>query len=227
MVKRLFDMAVAATALIVLFPVLIIAAVGIKLTSPGPIFYQAKRAGKEGIPFAMFKFRSMHVDSDKQSAITAPGDNRIFRFGLLIRKLKIDEIPQAWNVLVGDMSLVGPRPEDPKIVDASYTDWMYETLSVPPGLTSPGAVYGYILGDTLLDDDDPEGSYARALLPPKLALERAYLERATFVSDIGYGLLTVWAIFANVLGREVHLPEADIAGAKRWAPQGPYPSNRV
>lgn len=225
--KRLFDILVASTALLVLLPVLILAAIGIKATSPGPVFYKAKRAGKGGEPFSMLKFRSMHVDSDKQSAITSPGDKRIFGFGLLLRKLKIDELPQFWNIVMGDMSLVGPRPEDPKIVDRDYTDWMRDTLLVAPGVTSPGAIYGYLFGDALLDDTDPEVSYARNLLPPKLALERAYLERADFFSDLGYMLLTAWAIVMHIMGREVQLPRADIDGACRWAPQGPYSSART
>ena len=111
--KRILDILVACTVLIVLMPVLVFAVIGIKATSPGPFFYKAKRAGKKGKPFLMLKFRSMHLNSDKQSAITSPGDKRIFRFGLMLRKTKIDELPQFWNILIGDMSLVGPRPEDP------------------------------------------------------------------------------------------------------------------
>ncbi len=225
--KRLFDALVASMALIALSPLLILAAIGIKATSPGPIFYKAKRVGKGAQPFAMLKFRTMHVDSDKQSAITAPSDKRIFGFGLLLRKLKIDELPQFWNIIVGDMSFVGPRPEDPKIVTKDYTTWMKETLLVTPGVTSPGAVYGYVFGDALLDDADPEGSYARNLLPPKLALERAYLERAGFLTDLGYILLTARAIVAHMTGRKVGLPQADVEGARRWAPQGPYPNVRT
>lgn len=223
--KRVFDVVVAGLSLLVLSPFLVIAAVGIRVTSPGPIFYMAHRIGKGGHPFAMLKFRTMHVDSDKLSAITSPDDKRIFGFGLLLRRLKIDELPQFWNILVGDMSLVGPRPEDPKIVARDYTDWMKETLQVAPGVTSPGAVYGYLFGDALLEDADPEGSYARNLLPPKLALERAYMDRAGFVSDLGYVLLTAWAIVAHVLGRQVRLPQADIDAAHYWAPQGPYPDS--
>lgn len=225
--KRLIDGTVAVIALLVLLPILLVTALGIKITSPGPVFYRANRVGKGGSVFSMLKFRTMHVNSDRASAITAPGDRRIFGFGLLLRRLKIDELPQFWNILTGDMSLVGPRPEDPKIVEQNYTGWMRETLLVAPGVTGPGSVYGYIFGDTLLDDADPEGSYARNLLPPKLALERAYLERADVLSDIGYILLTAWAIVAHVLGSEVRLSRADVEGARRWVPQGPYPISRT
>lgn len=222
--KRGFDIALAVLALVLTSPVLAMAAIGIKLTSPGPILYRAKRAGLHGAPFEMLKFRSMHVGSDRSSAITAPGDRRVFGFGALLRKLKIDELPQFWNILTGDISVVGPRPEDPAIVARDYTDWMRETLDVRPGITGPGSVYGYIYGDALLDPADPEGSYARALLPPKLALERAYLDRASLRGDFGYIALTAWAICAHLLGRPVGLPRADVLAAKAWAPQGPYPA---
>lgn len=225
--KRVFDGAVAVGALLLTLPVLVIAAIGIKVTSPGPVFYKANRIGKGGKTFSMLKFRTMHVNSDQASAITAPSDNRIFGLGLWLRRLKIDELPQFWNILTGDMSLVGPRPEDPKIVQRDYKDWMNETLMVAPGVTGPGSVYGYIYGNDLLDDQDPEGSYARNLLPPKLALERAYMDRAGLLSDLGYILLTAWAIIAHTLGRDVRLPQADIDGAHHWAPQGPYPTSRT
>lgn len=227
MIKRLFDIAVAAVALPFAAPFIAVAAIGIMLTSPGPIFYCARRAGRNGAVFTMYKLRTMHVAQSEASSITSPGDNRVFPFGNLIRKLKTDELPQFWNILNGDMSLVGPRPEAPDIVEKHYTAWMHETLRIRPGLTSPGAIYGYFMADTLLDDNDPEGSYARNLLPPKLALERAYMERASFFSDLGYVVLTAWAIGAHFLGRDVRLPTADITNARGWAPQGPYPRGRT
>ena len=225
MIKRLFDIAVAALALLVAAPFIAAAAIGIMLTSPGPILYCARRAGRNGAPFTMYKLRTMHVAQNEASSITSPGDNRIFPFGNLIRRLKVDELPQFWNILNGDMSLVGPRPEAPDIVEKHYTDWMHETLRVRPGVTSPGAIYNYLMANSLLDEKDPEGSYVRNLLPPKLALERAYLERANFFSDLGYVVLTAWAIVAHVLGRDVRLSGADITNARRWAKHGPYPTD--
>jgi len=159
----------------------------------------------------------MHVAQKEYSLITSPRDNRIFPFGNLIRRLKIDELPQFWNILNGNMSLIGPRPEAPDIVEKHYTGWMYETLRNRPGVTSPGAIYNYLMADTLIDYNDPEGSYVRNLLPPKLALERAYLERANFLSDLGYIVVTACAIFAHVFGRGVRLPEKDVVAAQRWA----------
>ena len=218
MIKRLFDIAVAAFALLVAAPFISAAAIGIMFTSPGPVFYRARRAGRNGALFTMYKLRTMHVAQNEASSITSPGDNRIFPFGNLIRRLKVDELPQFWNILNGNMSLVGPRPEAPDIVEKYYTDWMHETLRIRPGVTSPGAIYNYLMADSLLDDNDPEGSYERNLLPPKLALERAYLERANFFRDLGYVVLTAWAIVAHVLGRDVRLPENDVTNARRWAP---------
>jgi lipopolysaccharide/colanic/teichoic acid biosynthesis glycosyltransferase len=227
LVKRIVDVSVALMALLLSFPVLLGAALGIMLTSPGPIFYKARRVGKGGKIFSMLKFRTMHVNSDLSSAITAPDDRRIFRFGLWLRRLKIDELPQLWNILTGDMSLVGPRPEDPKIVERDYEDWMHETLLVSPGVTGPGSIYGYVYGDALLDACDPEGSYARNLLPPKLALERGYMERAGLKSDLGYILLTAWAIVAHMLRRDLSLPQVDIDAARLRAPKGPYANART
>ena len=223
MTKRLFDIAVATLALLFATPFLAVAAIGIILASPGPIVYRAQRVGRHGAVFTMYKLRTMHLAQTEASSITSPGDNRIFPFGNLIRRLKIDELPQFWNILNGNMSWVGPRPEAPDIVDKHYTDWMRETLRTRPGVTSPGAIYNYLMVVTLLDENDPEGSYACKMLPPKLALERAYLERASFFGDLTYVLLTAWAIVAHVLGRDVRLPEIDITNARRWAPKGPYP----
>ncbi|MCP5396151.1 MAG: sugar transferase [Sphingomonadaceae bacterium] len=217
MIKRLFDIAVAAIALLVAAPFIMVAAIGIMLTSPGPVFYCARRAGRNGALFTMYKLRTMHVAQNEGSSITSPKDKRIFPLGNLTRRLKVDELPQFWNILIGNMSLVGPRPEAPDIVEKHYTDWMHETLRIRPGVTSPGAIYNYIMADTLIDDNDPAGSYARNLLPQKLALERAYLDRASFFSDLGYIVLTAQAIIAHVLGRDVRLPEKDVIVARRWA----------
>ena len=227
LIKRVFDVSVALIVLLVTLPLLIVVAMGVVLASPGPIFYNARRVGRRGKVFSMLKFRTMHVDSDISSVITSPGDNRIFGFGLWLRRLKIDEILQFWNILIGDMTLVGPRPEDPKIVERDYKEWMLDTLLVLPGITGPGSVYGYIYGDSLLDPSDPEGSYACNLLPPKLALERAYMERAGWISDFGYILLTPIAIIASIFGRDMCLPRVDIEAARRWAPNGPYPSSKT
>lgn len=222
MKKRLFDITIATVALLISAPFIGVAAIGIIVTSPGPVFYRAQRTGRDGSLFQMYKLRTMHISSNEKSSITSPGDDRIFPFGNMIRRMKVDELPQFWNILTGSMSLVGPRPEAPKIVDEYYTDWMRETLNVRPGVTSPGAIYNYLMAETLIDEGDPEGSYAANLLMPKLALERAYQDRANFVSDIGYVVLTAKAVVAHFIGWTVVLPAVDVNSARRWAPHGPY-----
>jgi len=222
MLKRVFDILVSSCVLIAVSPLLVLGALGVRLSSPGPIFYCARRAGRNGTPFPMYKFRSMHIGSDKGSAITAPGDTRVFRFGAFIRKVKVDELPQFFNILRGDMSIVGPRPEDVKIVEKHYADWMRETLHVRPGVTSPGAIFGYTRGDEYLDPDDPEGSYIERQMPVKLAIERAYIARATLLRDIGVCFRTVWAIIAMVLGRGYDVDPSLRADAAQWCPEAPY-----
>lgn len=226
MIKRLFDVAVSAILLLLCSPVIAVAALGVWLSSPGPIFYLARRSGRNGHLFNMFKLRTMHIGASGASAITAPGDSRVFAVGWLIRNLKIDELPQFWNIIQGDMSLVGPRPEDPEIVAQHYSDWMQETLQVAPGVTSPGAIFGYMMGDTLIDPDAPEASYVAQMLTPKLAIERAYIERATFVSDLHIIVLTAASVLGHAIGRGVGPPRADVAAAARWAPHASYRSDR-
>lgn len=216
--KRLFDIILSVVGLVVTFPLLIFAYVGIKLTSPGATLYRAVRIGKDQKPFQMLKFRSMHI-VENGAVITSKNDPRIFGFGKFLRKSKIDELPQLWNALKGDMSIVGPRPEDPKIVRESYTDWMLETLGIRPGVTGPGAIYFYGYGEKLVSDDAPEQSYVEDLLPPKLAIERAYLERATLLTDIIVMVQTLWAIVKVVRGKPVTLPHQDIAMAQHWVSQ--------
>jgi lipopolysaccharide/colanic/teichoic acid biosynthesis glycosyltransferase len=214
-VKRLFDILVTLLILSLVFPLFLFAALGIKLSSPGPVFYRAQRIGKGRKAFEMLKFRSMHI-STGGPVITSQGDRRIFTFGNLIRKLKIDEIPQFINVLKGDMSIVGPRPEDPKIVTEAYTDWMMETLDVRPGITSPGAIFYYTMAEGLIDDDDPEGSYISTILPLKLAVERAYINRATILSDLFVVFHTTVAVIGNALNMPIRPSKQDLEASKHW-----------
>lgn len=224
--KRLMDIVIAAAALILLAPVLVAAATGIWLASPGPIFYRAVRVGRGGDTFEMVKFRTMHQASSG-GVITSRGDARIFPLGRLLRKLKIDELPQFWNVLKGDMSIVGPRPEDPKIVRDHYSHWMRETLRVRPGITSVGAIFYYSEGEGLIDDQDPEGSYVERLLPPKLALERAYMEREDSLWDLRCMVMTAIAIVAAAIGRPLRVSERDLEAATQWVPRGAFPRQAV
>ena len=158
--KRPFDVLFSGIFLVIALPFMFAALIGIKLNSRGPVLYHTTRVGLDGKTFKMYKFRSMHKASTKNKGaiITAYGDDRIFRFGHILRKTKIDELPQLWNVFIGNMSIVGPRPEDPKIVGRYYTNWMKETLSVRPGITSPGAIFYYAKCEELITESDPEGS---------------------------------------------------------------------
>lgn len=214
-VKRLVDIVIALLVLIVTSPFFLLAAIGTLVSSPGPVFYPAARIGKGGNPFIMFKFRTMHVNNGG-SAITSANDPRIFWYGSLLRNLKIDELPQFFNVLIGNMSIVGPRPEDPRIVRDHYTDWMMETLSVRPGITSPGALYYYAYGESLVDDTDPEGSYVRNLLPSKLAIDKAYIQRASVFSDFFELIKTIIAIIGKIVGFKIGPAHKDILTAKVW-----------
>jgi lipopolysaccharide/colanic/teichoic acid biosynthesis glycosyltransferase len=158
--------------------------------------------------------------------ISATQDPRVFRFGRFLRKLKIDELPQFLNVLRGEMAVVGPRPEDPKIVEDAYTPWMLETLKVRPGVTSPGAVFFFSCEDGLIDGENPEESYVRHVMPAKLAIERAYIERATVLSDMACMLRTVAAIAGDAMGFSVRPPDRDIRAALEWVPESAFPKRR-
>ncbi len=216
--KRVADIILAFVLLAVLSPVFVFAALGIFVSSKGPILYRAKRVGRGGKCFEMLKFRSMHVHSGGP-VITGYKDSRVFAFGAFLRQSKIDELPQFINVLLGQMSVVGPRPEDPKIVAGHYTDWMMETLTVRPGITSSGAVYYYLHGERLIDPADPEGSYIKRILSAKLAVERAYLERASFASDFKIMARTIPTILSPAFSGVNIQPDArDLARATRWAP---------
>lgn len=219
--KRFFDIVVSLVVLVAASPLLLISALAIRLASPGPVLYRAIRVGRDGKLFEMLKFRSMHV-STGGAVITSNGDARVFPVGRLLRRLKLDELPQFINVLEGKMSIVGPRPEDPKIVDGFYTPWMRETLRVRPGITSPGSIFYYACAEKMIDDADPERSYVENFLPPKLAVERAYLDRATLGSDVMVVLRTAAAIVGDAIGRPVFPSARDVSAAAAWVPASAF-----
>ena len=167
-------------------------ALWIKLTSPGPVFYRAMRVGQDGRSFRLYKFRSMIVGTDRQGpCITATGDPRITRVGRFLRRAKLDELPQLLNVLKGEMSLVGPRPEDPRYV-ALYTPEQRRVLAVRPGITSAASL-AFRHEEQLLAGEDWETHYRARVLPDKLALDLAYLARRTLLSDFALILRTLAA----------------------------------
>ncbi len=206
MARRLVDVALATIALLVTAPILAVAAVGIQLASPGPTLYCAPRVGRRGRLFTMYKLRTMHVNQGAApSVITAHRDPRVFRFGAWLRGSKIDELPELFNVIRGDMSIVGPRPEVPRIVNRHYSPLQWETLDVRPGLASPGSIYNYTHGEALLSPDDPERHYVERLMPVKLALDLVYVRGASWRYDARVVGRTLWAVAGTIFGRR-HFP---------------------
>lgn len=182
--KRLFDIVASSLGLIVLSPLFVVLAVWIKADSEGPIFYRQTRVGRNNKNFRLFKFRSMRPGSDRAGLITVGGrDPRVTRSGYYIRKYKLDEFPQLINVLKGDMSLVGPRPEVRKYVDM-YTAKQKRVLSVRPGITSLASIRYRNENDILAASEDPDRTYIEQVMPDKLAIDLEYVEHAGLLTDI-------------------------------------------
>lgn len=201
MARRLLDRLLAASALVLLAPVMATAAAGVRMSSPGPVLYRSRRSGLGGSEFDLYKFRTMHVRANAGSAITAREDSRVFPFGRWLRRFKVDELPQLLNILRGEMAIVGPRPEDPSIVRQFYTAEQRATLDVLPGLASPGSLYNYTHGEALLSGDDAEQLYVGHVLPTKLALDLIYVREASFFYDCRIVGRTVAVICATIAGR--------------------------
>ncbi len=190
---RALDLAVAGLGLVLLLPLLGLLALAVRFSSPGPVLYGARRVGRHGRLFTLYKFRSMRQGADRQGpGVTLAGDSRVTPLGRLLRRYKLDELPQLFNVLRGDMSLVGPRPEDPRYV-ALYSAEQRQVLRVRPGITSAASVY-YREEETLLQGENWETIYFEQILPRKLAAELAYLQRRTVWSDLGLILHTGLAV---------------------------------
>jgi lipopolysaccharide/colanic/teichoic acid biosynthesis glycosyltransferase len=201
--KRLFDLLFSSSVLLLTSPIWVLAAAGIAISDGRPLLYRACRVGLEGRRYFMFKFRTMRREqAATASAITAFRDPRVFPFGRFLRALKIDELPQFLNVLRGEMSVVGPRPEDPVIVERHYTEPQKETLRVLPGIASPGGIYNYTHGEKLLDGPESERTYIDVLLPVKLALEMVYVRRASFLYDLRIIARTIGVIIAIAARRK-------------------------
>jgi lipopolysaccharide/colanic/teichoic acid biosynthesis glycosyltransferase len=185
MAKRAFDLVCAALGLVLLAPLLAAIALWIKLDSPGPVLFRQERVGRFGRTFRIHKFRTMVADAPARGpALTVGADPRITRAGAVLRRTKLDELPQLIDVLAGDMSLVGPRPELPRYV-ALYPPGLRErVLAVRPGITDPVSVDLADESALLARAADPEREYVEVLLPAKLARAAAYAERATLASDL-------------------------------------------
>ncbi len=202
--KRLFDITVSALALVLLWPLFLCTACLIKLDSPGPVFYRQTRVGRHGKPFTLYKFRSMHTGAERQGlSLTVDyerkPDPRVTRLGISLRRTKWDEMPQLWNVLAGQMSLVGPRPEVPCYVEC-YTPAQREVLSVRPGMTDPSSLK-YRNESELLAQGvrqtgwDADRYYRQVVLQHKLACSLAYLRSRSLGSDIRVIFHTIFLVF--------------------------------
>jgi lipopolysaccharide/colanic/teichoic acid biosynthesis glycosyltransferase len=193
--KRVLDILAATTGLILLSPVLAIAACCIKLTSRGPVFYRQVRIGQGARPFQILKFRSMTSQTlNGDLKITVAGDSRVTPVGKFLRRYKVDELPQLWNVIRGDMSLVGPRPEVPFYIE-EYTPEQRIVLSARPGITDLASLAYRHEEEILAAQDDPEQFYRTKILPDKLARNGAYLEEITLQNDIRIIVKTISSSF--------------------------------
>lgn len=191
MLKRIFDILLAALGILILLPVFLLVVIWIKFDSRGPAFYKQIRVGKDNRDFQLLKFRSMRIGSDKSGLLTIGGrDPRVTRSGYFIRKYKIDELPQLINVVIGEMSLVGPRPEVRKYVELYNAD-QRKVLSVKPGITDLASLEYFNENELLYQSTNPEKTYVDVVMPHKLKLNLKYIEQAGFATDIQIILRTI------------------------------------
>jgi lipopolysaccharide/colanic/teichoic acid biosynthesis glycosyltransferase len=195
MIKRLSDIFFAFFGLILLLPFFILICLLVGLTSKGPVFYLQKRVGRFNKDFKLIKFRTMFPYADTKSALTIGGrDPRITQVGYYLRKYKIDELPQLINVLMGDMSIVGPRPEVRKYVEM-YSEAQKEVLSIRPGITDYASLQYFSESELLAASDNPEETYINEIMPAKLLLNKKYLKEHGFFTDLKLILDTIRRIF--------------------------------
>ena len=208
--KRVFDIVLCSIALIVLSPVFLVIAIAIKLSSPGPVFYYSERSGLNKKPFRFYKFRSMHVTNKDKGMFVADAD-RVFKVGKMIRRLKIDELPQLINVIKGDMSIVGPRPMVASAVDSLYCGRYEKVTDIRPGLTSAASLYDYTVGDTYNDDQ----AYIKEVLPVKLEMELYYVEHESFAYDVQLVWRTILTIVQVLCKKKDFKPQPEYAAIRR------------
>ena len=224
--KRIIDFVVATTVLLLLSPLLAVVAIAVKATSPGPVIYRARRAGLGNNPIAVCKFRTMVEHADRSGTITVGEDQRITRLGRTLRRTKIDELPQLWNIVRGDMSLIGPRPESLNVVDTYYTREDRELLAVRPGLTSPGTLLYYVYHEHVplaaTADHGVEEYYARHFLRPRLLADLHYLRHRSFAYDLVLVLQTVKIMAVSMAGGTANFePKFASPPPPSWRTGGP------
>jgi lipopolysaccharide/colanic/teichoic acid biosynthesis glycosyltransferase len=195
--KRLFDIVTSLLVLIIGFPFGLLIALFIVIDSRGKVIYKQQRVGKNNVDFQLYKFRTMYLDADKGSLITVSDhDARITKIGAFLRKFKIDEFPQFLNILKGEMSVVGPRPEVRKYVDL-YTPEQMRVLSVRPGLTDYASIRYVNENELLAESDNPEQTYIQEIMPDKLKLNLRYIDEQSICVDIKIMFMTLKAIIVR------------------------------
>lgn len=196
MLKRLTDILLVLLGFIVALPIMAIVALAIKINSPGPVLYVSKRIGRKGKPFKIYKFRTMVINADKIGGpSTAADDPRLTKIGLLLKKYQLDELPQLFNVIKGDMSLVGPRPEVEFYVNMMTESEKNVILSVRPGLTDFASLWNFHEAEILKGSSDPEKTYMEKIRPEKLRLQQKYVKEQSFLTDMKIIFKTVVKIF--------------------------------
>ena len=195
--KRLFDIVASFCGIVILFPLIVIVSILIKLTSKGPVLFKQVRVTKNGRLFKIYKFRTMRENSEGNKQITVGNDSRITGVGHILRKTKLDELPQLFNVLKGEMSLVGPRPEVPKYVEL-YTEEQREILKVSAGITDYASIYFSNESELLREAENPEEFYIKKIMPYKIELNKKYIKEIGIVTDIKLIILTILKILGLV-----------------------------
>jgi len=196
MLKRIFDIVASLVGILILLPMLFVIACLIVIDSKGGVFYLQNRVGKSNIDFKLFKFRTMSTGSDKKGLLTVgENDNRITKIGYYLRKFKIDELPQLFNVFFGTMSLVGPRPEVRKYVNL-YNKEQLEVLCVKPGITDLASLEYFNENELLGKAENPEETYIKVVMPEKLALNKKYISNQGLITDVSIIFKTIAKIFS-------------------------------
>jgi len=196
MIKRLFDILFSFLGLILVSPLFLVIAFLIKRESPGPVFYRGERIGKNGKPFRIFKFRTMVVDAEKLGGPSTAGDDRrLLKIGHFLKKYQLDEIPQLINVLRGEMSLVGPRPEVKMYADMMSPKEKRIILSVPQGMTDLASLVNFHESEVLKGSPDPEKTYMEKIRPEKIRLQMEYVKKRSFLLDLKIVIKTILKVF--------------------------------
>jgi len=230
--QRLFDIVVTALALVLLAPIMIVIALAIRLDSPGPCLFRQVRVGRDGRPFRILKFRTMRHDIEVMEAgLGDDEDPRIARLGRMLRKHKLNELPQLFNVLRGEMSIVGPRPELPRFVEQYKLRDRDAVLSVRPGITDPASLRYRNEGELLAAEADPYQAYVDRIMPRKLAIARWYLRRRSLLHDAAILFATAYALVSPhavaqarpriLLGQRTHSPAHSSTAVRHRDREGP------